>query len=224
MSEKRSHEEGDSLPELARAGLIKQRYESNPFVAEGGFVVPTRNKRETLQTMGPASVQVDGQRIDVAQIVRVKQVDADKFVKVFVGQLSAFYDLNQTSIRLLTVLLKVISDPQYINADKIVMTEAIAKNTMKEHGQKPLSSASYYRAVNELISAGFIAPTTTPPLYFINPAVLFNGDRVRFVTELRRERVRSSERERLEKQGQAALPFDPETGEIIPNHPTTEEE
>jgi len=214
MSDTPSGEEEAGLPQLAKAGLIKQRYDKNPFVGQGGFIVPTRNKRETLQTMGPATVHVDGQDINVAQIVRVRQVDAEKFVKVFVAELSMFYDLNQTSIRLLTVLLKVLSEPQYINADKVVLTEGIAKQTMKQHGQKPLSSASYYRAVNELISAGFIAPSTTPPLYYINPAVLFNGDRVRFVTELRREQAQASERERLEKPGQQALPFDPQTGEI----------
>lgn len=222
MSEEGSSEDGN-VPQLARAGLIKQRYEKNPFVGHGGFVVPTKNRRETLQTMGPASVQVDGQKIDVAQIVRVRQVDAEKFVKVFVAELSMFYDLNQTSIRLLTVLLKVLSDPQYINADKVVLTEGIAKQTMKEHGQKPLSSASYYRAVNELIAAGFIAPSTTPPLYYINPAVLFNGDRVRFITELHRERALSSEQNRISQKQTPSLPYDPETGEII-NQPTITEE
>lgn len=215
---------GDENLPLARAGLIKVRYEENPFLREGGFTIPTRNKRETLQTMGPAAVHVDGQIVDVAQVVRVRRVDSDKFVKLFVGHLSAFYDLTQTSIRLLTVLIQVVSEVRYMNNDRIVLTEAIARKTMKEHGQKPLSSASYYRAVNELIAAGFIAPTTTPPLYFINPAVLFNGDRMRFVTELRRERTRSSEREQLEKAGQAQLPFDPETGEIITSSDSTKEE
>lgn len=193
---------------LARSGLTKVRYKTNPFVSEGGFSVPTRNKRETLQTMGPASVMVDGQQIDVAQVVRVRNVDSDKFVKVFVNHLTAFYDLTPTSMRLLTVLIQVISDSRYINADQIVLTEAIARETLKDHGQKALSSASYYRAVNDLIAAGFIAPTETPPLYFINPAVLFNGDRVRFVTELRRERARTSERQRLEDQGQQPLPLE----------------
>ena len=112
--------------------------------------------------MGPASVVVDGQQIDVAQVVRVRQVDTDRFVKVFVNHLAGFYDLTPTSMRLLTVLLQVVSDARYINADQIVLTEAIARETMKEHGQKPLSSASYYRAINELIASGFIAPTETP--------------------------------------------------------------
>lgn len=209
MSEETPEDEQTSAVALPKAGLIKKRYKTNPFVSEGGFSIPTRSKRETLQTMGPASVVVEGQQIDVAQVVRVKKVDTDRFVKVFVNHLAGFYDLTPTSMRLLTVLLQVVSDSRYINADQIVLTEGIARETMKEHGQKPLSSASYYRAVNELIASGFIAPTETPPLFFINPAVLFNGDRVRFVTELRRERATAAERHReaLESAGQKQLPL-----------------
>lgn len=205
----REDEAGSKAVARPTAGLTKKRYKTNPFISEGGFSIPTRNKRETLQTMGPASVVVDGQQIDVAQVVRVKQVDSERFVKVFVSHLTGFYDLTATSMRLLTVLIQVVSDARYINADQIVLTEAIARETMKEHGQKPLSSASYYRAVNELIACGFIAPTETPPLFFINPAVLFNGDRVRFVTELRRDRATAAERERqaLEAAGQKQLPL-----------------
>lgn len=207
MSGKDAEEGGGKVAVRGTAGLIKRRYKTNPFVAEGGFSIPTKRKHETLQTMGPASVVVDGQQIDVAQIVRVKQVDTERFVKVFVNHLAGFYDLTPTSMRLLTVLMQVVSDARYMNADQIVLTEGIARETMKEHGQKPLSSASYYRAVNELIASGFIAPTETPPLFFINPAVLFNGDRVRFVTELRRERATAAERDRqaLEAAGQKQL-------------------
>lgn len=210
MSEDEAGKEGlKPVAVLPKSGLTKKRYKTNPFITEGGFTIPTRSKRETLQTMGPASVVVDGQQIDVAQVVRVRQVDSDRFVKVFVNHLAGFYDLTPTSMRLLTVLLQVVSDARYINADQIVLTEAIARETMKEHGQKPLSSASYYRAVNELIASGFIAPTETPPLFFINPAVLFNGDRVRFVTELRRDRATAAQRERtaLEAAGQKQLPL-----------------
>lgn len=204
-----SEEEPQRSVALPRSGLTKKRYKTNPFISQGGFHIPTRNKRETLQTMGPASVVVDGQQIDVAQVVRVKQVDTDRFVKVFVNHLAGFYDLTPTSMRLLTVLLHVVSDARFRDTDQIVLTEAIARETMKEHGQKPLSSASYYRAVNELIASGFIAPTETPPLFFINPAVLFNGDRVRLVTELQRDKATAAQRERaaLEAAGQKQLPL-----------------
>ena len=71
-----------------------------------------------------------------------------------------------------------------------------------QHGLPAPSSATYYRVIEELIAKGFIAPSENTHLFF-NPAIFFNGDRVRFVTEIRRKKV--SAQERLERQGQAAL-------------------
>ena len=75
-----------------------------------------------------------------------------------------------------------------------------------QHGLPAPSSATYYRVIEELIAKGFIAPSENTHLFFFNPAIFFNGDRVRFVTEIRRKKV--SAQERLERQGQAALPLD----------------
>lgn len=57
----------------------------------------------------------------------------------------------------------------------------------------------------ELTEKKFVAPSTDMNLWFINPAIFFNGDRIRFVTELRRRKV--SAQERLEAEGQQALPL-----------------
>ena len=88
---------------------------------------------------------------------------------------------------MLLILLKIVGQVQYKNTDRIVLTEAIAREIAVANGQKPFGKTTYFRAVNELISLGFIAATTTPPFYFINPALVFNGDRVRFITELRKK-------------------------------------
>lgn len=206
-------------------GLTRQRYSANPFVKDGAFVVPTKRKREQLMTFGPAAVVADGQTIDVAQVVRVRHVDSERFVKVFVDKLSLFFDLTPSGIRFLTVLIHVVSESRHMNLDKIPLNELIAAEVMREHGEEPLSSASYYRALNELVAAGFIAPSATPPLYWLNPAVLFNGDRMRFVDEIRREKAASEikggqehlvelNKARLEISQESESDHDPETGEV----------
>lgn len=208
---------------IVPTGLTRQRYSANPFVEDGAFVVPTRRKREQLMTMGPAAVVADGEKIDVAQVVRVRMVDSERFVKLFVDKLSIFFDLTPSSIRLLTVLIEVVSEARHMNTDRIPLTEGIAAEIMREHGEEALSSASYYRALNELVAAGFIAPSATPPLYWLNPAVLFNGDRMRFVDEIRREKnapeIRAGKQHMVD-QNKTRLrvsqetAYDPETGEI----------
>lgn len=171
-----------------KAGLIKQRYDQNPFVKDGTFSVPTRMRRnnQIVTAQGPATLRIGDDDYEAAQIVSVKEVDTELFVKFFVGQIKAFFDLSPTAIKMLLILIRIVGQPQYKNVDKVILTEAIAREIALANGQKPFGKTSYFRAVNELISFGFIAPTTTPPFYYINPALVFNGDRVRFITELRK--------------------------------------
>lgn len=200
-----------------RVSLIKRRYAENPFATEDGFRVPIRNKSEVIQTDGPAAVTVGDEQIAVAQIRRITTVDSDPFVKLFTAELNRFFDLTPTALRIVTVLIQDIGKIRLGEGDQVYLTEKSLAETLQSHGLKAPSSATYYRAMEELIEKGFVAPSTNPPLFFINPAIFFNGDRVRFVTEIKRKKM--TRQEQLEKQGQQALPLDepkhdPETGEI----------
>ena len=47
-----------------------------------------------------------------------------------------------------------------------------------------LSESIVYRGIKELIEKRIIAKTNEKNWYFINPAIVFNGDRARFVSEI----------------------------------------
>ncbi|MBL1736086.1 hypothetical protein ELE00_34720, partial [Klebsiella pneumoniae] len=47
-----------------------------------------------------------------------------------------------------------------------------------------LSESIFYRGIKELIEKRIIAKTNEKNWYFINPAIVFNGDRARFVSEI----------------------------------------
>lgn len=197
-----------------RVSLIRQRHAENPFATDEGFRVPTRTKSEVIQTDGPASVMVGEERIAIAQIRKIKTVDSDPFVKLFTAELDRFFNLTPTALRIVTVLIQDIGKIRIGQGDQVYLTERSITETLESHGLKAPSSATYYRAMEELIEKGFVAASMNPPLFFINPAIFFNGDRVRFVTEIRRKKL--TRQEELESQGQQALPlgFDPETGEV----------
>lgn len=186
--------------------LIKQKYEENPFATEEGFSVPLRQKSQVIQTEGPAAITVGDERISVAQIRRITTVDSDPFVKVFVAELDRFFDLSPTALRIVTVLIKSIGKIRMGDGDQVYITEKSIGDTLRENGLTPPSSATYYRVIDELIGKGFVAPSTNTPLFFINPAIFFNGDRVRFVTEIRKKKI--SSQEKLEQAGQTALPLE----------------
>jgi len=188
--------------------LIKQRYAENPFATEEGFRVPLRNRSEVIETEGPACIAVGDEKIAVAQIRRIKTVDSDPFVKLFTSELNRFFDLTPTALRIVTVLLQNIGKIRLGDGDQVYITEKSIGETLEQHGLPAPSAATYYRSIDELIAKGFIAPSTNTPLYYINPAIFFNGDRVRFVTEIRRKR--STKREQLELNGQSAFQLDDE--------------
>lgn len=195
---------------MSSKSLIKQRYAENPFASEEGFRVPLKNKSEIIQTDGPAAVTVGSEQIAVAQIRRIMTVDSDPFVKLFTAELNRFFDLTPTALRIVTVLIQNIGRIRLGEGDQVYITEKSIGDTLSEHGITPPSSATYYRAMEELIAKGFIAPSTNTPLYYINPAIFFNGDRVRFVTEIRKKKL--SAQEKLEAAGQQSLPLMPDEG------------
>ena len=200
------------FPKPKSKSLLKVRYSENPFATEDGFRVPIRNKSEVIQTEGPASVNVGDEKIAVAQIRKITTVDSDKFVKLFTDQLDRFFDLNPTTLRIVTVLLQNIGQMRLGDGDQVYITEKNIGDALKKHGLKPPSSASYYRALEELITKGFIAPSEDHPLYYINPAIFFNGDRISFVREIRRKRMTKAEQ--LESAGQEVLPLEHDKGGV----------
>ena len=47
-----------------------------------------------------------------------------------------------------------------------------------------LSAPIFYRGIKELVEKKIIAKSVDKIVFYINPAVFFNGDRARFVTEV----------------------------------------
>lgn len=152
----------------------------NPFLK--GFAVPLRNRRTGIDKGSLALVDMEtGVVEDAAEIVRREVVDAEKFLKIFQAQMSVFFGLTAPSIKVLTAAFMEASRTP--GMDYIHLSERIAAQHAEKSGQK-LPRATYFRGRKGLIEAGIIAPSEETNRYWINPAIFFNGNRVRFVTEL----------------------------------------
>ena len=80
----------------------------------------------------------------------------------------------------MTVLIQSIGKLRVGDGDQVFINERAISDTLMQHGLPAPSSATYYRVIEELIAKGFIAPSENTHLFFFNPAIFFNGDRVRF--------------------------------------------
>lgn len=170
------------------------RHKENPFLQASG--IATRKKRVTVKG-NKAVVDMDtGEVEDVAEIVMVRTVDTEQFVKIFTQNLRVFFDLTSPTMKLLQVLLAQVQRTP--NSDRVMLSMPIMLDYFTETAQPSLSKASFHRAVKELLVKEFIAATALPGLFFINPNLFFNGDRVRFVNEVKRKRGNGEQAERAE--------------------------
>ena len=178
--------EGSHVPVRSNAPACtdengKTKWERNPFW--GAFELSTRRKKETINEDGLVVVNTStGDRTGTAEISRIFEVDRDRFVKVFAGHLKVFFDLSPTGIKLLQVIMHEMG--QEPNNDYVYLSASSVVDHLKKAGKK-YSPASYYRGRDELLAKGFIAESVRTHLYWINPALFWNGDRVKFITELR---------------------------------------
>ncbi|MCB1470006.1 MAG: hypothetical protein KDK08_23310 [Rhizobiaceae bacterium] len=202
------------------ASILAKKYTENPFVKDGTFVVPTRMKSSgVIETAGPL-VLADtntGEVMHAAEIRKRIEVDSDRFVKLFVAHLDAFFDLKPGTIRLMTALIDELSQARYAHGDSIYLNYNKVREYFVRKEASPPAKATFFSAMAELTEKGFVAPSVDTNLWFINPAVFFNGDRVRFVTELKRKRQTAEKRrQELEAAGQEPLaletPQEPQEG------------
>jgi hypothetical protein len=166
--------------------LLAVRHKENPFIKDG--LVKTRTKRVTVSSRRQAIVDTDtGEITAAAEIVRTQEVDGEAFIKLYTAHIDSIFNLSPSTMKIFKVLLLQVQDVP--NSDRVVLTHTVAKDHFEPRGEKVPSASAFHRALHELLEKQFIAATQGVGTYFFNPALFFNGDRVRFVHELVRRRT-----------------------------------
>ena len=161
-------------------------FRENPFI-EKLADMRTRKKRVTVKS-GKAVMDVDtGEIEDVAEIVAVQQIDSAQFVKVYSSGLRDWFNLKPAALRLAQCLIHEVAKTP--NADKIFLNAEHVGVVLDELKVKGMSRPTYNKGMTELLKKGFVAETPAQNLYWINPSLLWNGDRIRFVKEYRINRT-----------------------------------
>lgn len=157
-------------------------YGENPFIGQLSEM-KTRRKRVTVKSDKAILDTKTGELEDVAEVVAVHHVDSDQFVKVFTSNLRTFFNLRPSTYKILEVLLHQIGrTPQQ---GSVYLNMSVTEEYFQQTDQKVISRPTFHACVKEMIQKGFIAESPIPSMYWINPALFFNGDRVRFVKEYR---------------------------------------
>lgn len=147
------------------AGEMKERFAANPFLDEMQLVV--RTKKFARQVLGltindeetnlPKPVFYHGQR----------NIDTEVFTKVFAEGWERVVFLSRAGL----LVLKFVSE-QLLPGNSVVWLDRDEFVSLKH------ARHTYYTGMDEMITLGFLARTQQRGFYFINPAFIFNGNRI----------------------------------------------
>jgi len=152
-------------------------YEKNPFMID--MATRTRrvtNKRGDMMLVNSQTGEIQSQG---AGFWEAEEVDATKFVKLFVKGVKALKELTGAGTKVFEVLYLRVQEA--IGKDQIYIAFSSVDQTLT-----PMSHSTYKRGLSELIEKGFIAATPSQGMYWLNPSFVWNGDRLAFVKEYRK--------------------------------------
>lgn len=157
---------------------VYEKHSKNPFIeqaietVQGNIVKKYKSssgtdRRAILQAVDPNTGEFMGHTSFVRQI----EVDEEKFTKVYLAQFSSFWDLGKQAIRVFGYIMTKLTPKQDMFI--FLIEECIEYTGYKT--KKPI-----YQGLAQLVDSKIIARGPADNLYFINPMVAFNGDRVTY--------------------------------------------
>ena len=148
--------------------FLKQAVEQvNQNIVKKYKTATKTGEKAILQAFDPNSGEIIGH----TQFIRQIEVDEEQFAKLYLSNFSAFFDLKPQAIRVFGYILKQLVP----NKDEFVF---LLEDCQEYTGYK--SSTSVRIGLTSLLENEIIARGKTDFLYFINPMVAFNGNRITF--------------------------------------------
>lgn len=120
-----------------------------------------------LQALDPNT----GELVGHTQFIRQIEVDEEQFAKIYLSNFSAFFDLKPQALKVFGYVLKQLIP----NRDEFIF---ILEDAMNYTGYK--AKSSIFQGLGQLVANKIIARGKTDFLYYINPMVTFNGNRITF--------------------------------------------
>ena len=154
----------------------------NPFCFETELKIETRKRNLTVSRGTELIERKDTSKTYFSNIVHTQEVDKEEFIKLYTSQIKAYFDLTKTAYKVFFIFLRIYQDA--IGKDHFYLSCKKAMSLAEKIDHFALSESIFYRGIKELIEKRIISKTNEKNWYFINPAIVFNGDRARFVSEI----------------------------------------
>jgi hypothetical protein len=140
-------------------------YEENPFEVYGVTTKQVTKKGEELTLTMPSGREMGLKKLPSSKVV---VHDPAQYIKLFKASLLAIANLDKRGV----ILLMFIADIIKPKADYVFL-----KQTEASAFHQSLSGSSFYTAISNLLKYGVMVRSDIRDKYFINPNIIFNGDR-----------------------------------------------
>lgn len=165
---------------MEKAGKYKklkefEAFEENPFIEKAVNDIKVVRRTQVIRPQSKDEIQMitsaDGEVTGYTAFMRFVEVDEERFAKVYLSQFTAFWELSKPAIRVFSYILTVLKPKQ--DSFMFDMSDCLAHT-------KYSTEKSVFEGLSSLIECGIVARGNRHYRYFINPLVVFNGDRVTF--------------------------------------------
>ncbi|EDY5734595.1 hypothetical protein GQ105_003437 [Salmonella enterica] len=153
----------------------------NPFLSERELTIEIKNKKLVMSRIPELGMGFYGKEY-IANIVHRQEVEVEEFIKLYTSKVKDYFELTKSAYKVFLIFLhihQIVKDKDYIY---LSCKKAISFSENLDYSM--ISESIFYRGVKELIDKKIVAKTNEKNWYFINPSVVFNGERTRFVTEI----------------------------------------
>lgn len=154
------------------------------------------SKNAILHAVDTNTGEIKGHTAFIRQI----EVDEQEFIKFYLREFKSFCGLSEKAMKIFNYILKQLKP----NTDEFLF---IMSDCINDTGYK--TKPSIYQGLTELIQAEVIAKGKTDVLYYINPMMIFNGNRATFAkTYVKKNKEREAsakEKKELSNKDQLSL-------------------
>lgn len=181
------------------------KYRENPFLEHTTEISVSGYKPVYTSASGDCVVvnKITGELQGSAGMFYRKEVEQSEFVKLYAEGVAAIMQLQSSGKKVFHLIYEQLYGEKGIGKTKIDLTYEM----LSDEQQSRMSKATFKRGINDNLKHNIIAETYTPGVYFINPAYIFNGDRLAIVKEYIIKKNTPAYETELEGKGQQQLPL-----------------
>lgn len=190
--------------EVEKMRLGSRIYSESPFT---DLTITTKKRTLTvargtwLKTVEDESNGFDEFRTAIQQI---KNVDTEQFVKIYTQNIKVMLGLTSAGNKVFYVLLHEVQTSK-IGSDRVFLSWTRIEKKIQQMQNVDFAYHTFLRGIKNLLDKKIIACADEENWFFLNPALLFNGDRAQFILEIRRDK----ELDKLQKKDTKTLDMFP---------------